>query len=407
MKIGVITDWTSQNNYGQIMQCWALQYVLKKLNHEPYLIRFLRFDWTKVSPRKYSTYEIILRFVKQFIKLILVYPALKTYKRKKRIRQNIEIERQKNEYLYKMDKERKFSDFIIKHIKLSSIIYPNYENLLINPPSADAYVTGSDQVWNYDIHFSETQAFFLQFGESTVKRIAYAPSIGHDSWPEERKEELIHYLSTFDAISLREQSGVNICKQVGFNATHVLDPTMLLTKDDYSILLKETENMNIDMSNHYIYIYSLNYLSAQDIDFENIKNYAKEKHLDIKVTPSTGYNIGSELFDDVEYVYATIPQWIQYIAASELVVTASFHGIVFSILYHKNFIFTPLKGEYSHGNARVLELLQNLGLQNFIEDSNKGIQEYIMYKVDWDIVDEKLKKMRKSSYSFLINALKK
>lgn len=405
MKIGVITDWTSKNNYGQIMQCWALQQVLKKLGHDPYLIRFLRFDWSKAPAYNPSTCEKIARYFRKIIKVILIYPAYRTYKRNKTRRQKLEDIRKKNEYVKQKDEERKFTEFLSKHIKLSPIVYQEYKNLYSNPPIADAYITGSDQVWNYEIHPSETQAFFLQFGKPTVKRIAYAPSIGHDDWPKERKHELKQYLSSFDAISVREASGVNVCKSVGFNALHVLDPTLLMTKDDYLSLLPHSLHKTKTL-HPFIFIYSLNYCNTQDIDIDKIKKYAKLNSLNIKVTPSTGYTICSELFDGVEYAYATIPQWIQNIVDSELVITASFHGVVFSILCHKKFMYTPLKGKYSHGNSRILELLHDLNLTNQIEDRDKDIQDYINCKINWDAVDEKLKDMREASYNYLINSLK-
>lgn len=406
MKIGVITDWTSKNNYGQIMQCWALQQVLKNLGHEPYLIRFLRFDWSKVPIHQVSVDEKIARYIKRVIKLILIYPAYKTYKRNKIKKQELEKAQKINEYVHLRDIERKFTEFLNKHIKLSPDLYPSYDDLLNNPPVADVYMTGSDQVWNYEIHQSETQAFFLQFGESQVRRIAYAPSIGHDDWPKEREQELRQYLSSFYALSVRESSGVNICKRNGFDALHVLDPTLLLTKDDYANLIPHTAGSITKCPHPYIFIYSLNYCSSQDIDIDGIKKYAKENSIHIKVTPSTGYNICSELFDEVEYVYATIPQWIESIRDSKLVVTASFHGIVFSILHHKNFMYTPLKGKHSHGNSRVLELLHCLNLEVLIEKQNKDIQDYVDCKINWDEVDEKLKVMREISYTYLINSLK-
>lgn len=393
MKIGIITYWTSNNNYGQQLQCWALQQFLIKNGHHPYLICFV----PKLGAKNASLFSRAKAFLRRCLKLVLVYPVLQSYKNRKRA----QVEKTLDVYFREKDKLRDFDGFRKDHLNKTDILYQDYAELLENPPIADAYICGSDQIWNFNLHPETMKAFFLQFGRKEIKRIAYAPSIGRDYWPENRVDELKQYLSAFNSISLREETGVQICKNVGFDAKHVLDPTMLLEKTDYETL-EEASSMD---STPYIFIYGINYKSKDDINYDVIKEYAKKNGLKIIITNGSGYTPCRELFDDAEYVYATIPRWLSLISKAELVITPSFHGVVFSILYHKNLMYTPLKGALSRGNSRVLELFKDLGLNCFIEDEKRGISEYITQTVNWEKPDAVLNSKRNSSVNYIMNAI--
>ena len=394
MKIGIITYWTSNNNYGQLLQCWALQQFLIKKGHMPYLIRFSPFSGATDA----SLFGRIKTFFTRVLKLILIYPAVQRLKNRKLI----EVEKKLDDIFGEKDKQRDFDGFRKDCLYKTNIVYENFSTLLKNPPIADAYICGSDQIWNFNLQTDALKAFFLQFGNKEIKRIAYAPSIGRDYWPENRVNELKQYLSGFSSISLREETGVQICKDLGFDAKHVLDPTMLLEKTDYESL-KETPST---YSTPYIFIYGINYKSKEDINYNEIKEYAKNKGMKIIITNGSGYTPCRELFDEAEYVYATIPKWLSLISNAELVITPSFHGVVFSILFHKNLMYTPLQGTLSRGNSRVLELFEDLGLNCFIKDDKRGVSEYITQIINWEKPDAVLNEKRKSSVNYIINAIK-
>ena len=403
MTIGVMTDWTSDSNYGEILQCWALQQVLIHEGYNPFLVRFLRYNWEKESnPRSFSIVNKVKFLLLVFFKFLLIKPAVVSFLKKSE-RKRIEEKHPDVNYYKERNKERQFISFFEDNILTSETIYNNFDELVNNPPVADLYITGSDQVWNFDMHITETKAFFLQFGDKNLKRIAYAPSIGHNFWPKKRMEELRKYLSSFNAISVREKSGVEICRSVGFEATHVLDPSLLLTIKDYIQLLNYTVKLNDEP---YIYIYSMNYSSPNDIAWKEIKQYAKENGLKIKVTPGAGYTPCREIFDGVEYDYATIPSWINNIANAQLVITASFHGSVFSILFHKHLLYTPLKGNMSQSNNRVLGMLNDFGLDCMIYKKNRCVKEYVEQEIDWMKTDHLINICRERSLSYLRNAIK-
>lgn len=384
-KIGIVTFWESNDNYGQQLQCWALQQYLRKRGYDAFLIRsFARLKKnTKWSKR-------IKQTIKNHLSEILFNTSLAYYP-----------------WVYRafkstIDKEgyrRRFPLFRKTHLSMGRIYYLPAD-LINNPPVADAYITGSDQVWNYSLPAEVFGISFLHFGSKKTKRIAYAPSIAHNELSEDIKPVIKKYLQSFQSISVREASGVQLIQELGFDVEHVLDPSMLLTADDYLNLAKDTN------SKDNVFIYSINYESANEVPFAEIQQYAIENNLPIIVTPGSGYLPAKELFEGVEYSYATIYDWIQHIAHSELVVTASFHGIVFAILLHRSFMYTPLQGTLSEGNQRVLDMLCDLGLEDRIWKKNENNCATILSSsINWDAIDAKLNRMRKQSNDYLNKAL--
>lgn len=377
-KIGIITYWESNDNYGQQLQCWALQHYLRTRGYDAFLIR--QYVWPPITILKRGS-----KYIKQRIKKVFaafLYATNLAYK-------PVVF----NRFAFCLDKEacrRQFPIFRKEHLKMSQI-FDTPEKLMQNPPYADVYITGSDQVWNYSMPDGPLSNFFLQFGDDSIKRISYAPSIGHLEFPVELKETIKRYLKLFNAISVREASSVSMLSDLGYDATLVLDPTMLLDVEAYLNLAKDSKGKEC------IFIYSMNYATSDDIPFNEIKQYANNNNLPIIVTPGSGYLPAKELFDEVEYSYATISQWIQHIAHAKLVVTASFHGVVMSILMHRPFLYTPLKGSLSVSNNRVLDLLSILEL----EDCILGNKIIFKPEIDWQEVEIKLEHYREVSKTFL------
>lgn len=372
-KIGIVTFWQSNDNYGQQLQLWALQKVLKNNGYAPFLIRFA-FLLPPIS--NCSQLKYIKRWIKREIRPL-------------RDRTNI-----------KNVLTRHFPLFRLLHINQTYRVYRSISTLKKYAPMADVYITGSDQVWNYHLG-DELSVSFLQFGAKDVKRIAYGPSIGYTSYPAELSHLLKQYLQDFAAISVRERSAVGIMSDFGFKAQAVLDPTMLLSADNYLHLLSPA------CSERSVFIYSLNYNSVDDVPYGDLRAFAEKHSVPIFVTPSSGYLPARELFDDAQYRYATIPKWISLIAGAELVVTASFHGIIFAILLHRPFLFTPLDGEYTQSNRRVLDLLPLLGLEHRVWDKSKSVTDILNAEIDWKFVDFQLQKLRKQSMDYLLNAIEK
>ena len=381
MRIGIITFWQSHDNYGQILQCFALQQQLIKMGHKPFLIKYIPSNKTNQTFLGGKLW-----------KLIQIYPILQKLKNLQKIKDA--------KIFYIKNKQRKFDEFREKYILTNGIVYHGLSNIQNNPPEADCYLCGSDQIWSMLLDNNENQAFYLNFGKKEVKRIAYAASFGRDVYPVELNDLLHNMLIKLNAVSVREQTGIDICAKVGIQAIDVLDPTLLLSLNEYSQIIKKTS-----INQKYFYIYSLNITSEKELYWSELLNYANKHGLKSISTTSSGYFIGKEICSNTQYVYATVPQWIGYIQNAEFVATTSFHGVVFCLILHTNFIYFPLKGIHSRGNSRVFSLLESLGLHDKIFRNNMTIEQIIEHTIDWNMVEAKLSVKKKHSIDFLKNSL--
>jgi polysaccharide pyruvyl transferase WcaK-like protein len=379
MKIGVVTFWHGNDNYGMILQCWALQEYLKKQGHEPFVIR----------------YKMIGCFAKRIVKqLVHVFKKVVDSSYRNEMKE-----------LYRLKcvnamhfAERDFEGFRNKNIRFSNREYHYIEKLRLFPPQADCYICGSDQIWNGDLKSRNLAGFFLQFGPPEIKRIAYAPSFGMTNHNGKQIEILRKYLMKFDAVSCREWAGVEMCMNAGIDAVKVEDPTLLLSAEDYSDI---SSNKLYD---NYIFIYSLNIEKPENIYYEKLISLCQNKR--IVVTPASGFIPGREIFGEtVTYNYATPAEWLSLIRYSDLVVTSSFHGVVLSIIFNRKFAFIPLKGEYAKSNNRVCDLIKQLGLEVAIVKSSEDYYRILSNDFDWFHVNISLCEIIKKSVCFLNTSL--
>lgn len=388
MKIGIVTFWETSDNYGQVLQGFALQTFLNSLGHESYIIRY-----DHNGRDKYKKHKTLRRICK----VLLVWPLLKYLKE----RRQVEKDRALTEYSQKRNEERRFDDFRNRHFQYSDVIYRSLEELQKNPPKADAYIAGSDQIWgkSWLLDKRENEALFLNFGPETTRRIAYAPSFSMLEYPGKCRKALKRQLARFDALSVRESTGVAICESVGFHAEWVCDPTFLLQAIVYEKLLSSKPQKP------FLYVYCLNIKSEKEIGWDSITLLSKKKNLDVRVTVASGYFGALELFNNVDYDYATVEGWLANVKYAEIVFTTSFHGVVFCILFHKKFVFYPLNGTYSAGNDRVLGLLERLGLSSQVYHGADSIDSIYNNEINWDKVEEEIDEFRNSSKQYLIDNL--
>ena len=380
MKIGIITFWRSNDNYGQLLQCWALQQYLKIMGFEPYLIRY---DYNPVPNGLWW---------KRIVKLFLVFPAIvKIFRiRKKR------IYTQKLTELNKRNRLRRFDEFRNNNLNMCSQVYHNLKELRKCPPEADCYMTGSDQTWAQLVDIKNNWAYFLSFGQEEIPRIAYAPSFARNNYPQKIVPQLNKLLSKYSAISVREKDGVEICRKAGYTADHVLDPTFLLSKDDYISLLELRHNPT-----NQFFLYSMNVENPDEIRWKELKMFAKDCKKNIICTMGSGLCPGFEIYDEVEYKYPKIKEWIEEIWNSDLVITSSFHGVVFSIIMQTPFIFIPLTGIRGKGNGRIFELLEFLKLSDRILSPSKEYVDLLKQNINWQMINVRLQKEIDKSKAFL------
>lgn len=388
MRVGIVTYWSSSDNYGQQLQCFALQKYLRSLGHDAYLIKYMPTDhiprWRKIA-----------RSIK--------YRLFVSDEQKRKI----EKEQQLYDNNKLLNKKRGFEKFREKYLYSTDIVYTNVKELRANPPEADIYVCGSDQVWNNSLGDPDTAGWFLDFGKPNIKRVAYAASIGREL--EERElETFTRYLKHFDAISVREQKAYALCHKLGFSKAIVaIDPTLMLKSTDYDIIKNEAANSSV-AENPYVFVYILNIRTADEIYWNEFQTRIEKEGFSVRSVASSGYLSARDLLPKVHNEQATIPEWLGLIKYSEYVITTSFHGVVFCLLYHKPFYAVLLHNEYSKGNDRIISLLEKLGLEKRIVSSNDDINSSSSSSnnhIDWLSVDEKIADEREKSIDFLISGM--
>lgn len=357
MKIGVVTFWTGIDNYGQILQAYALQRFLRNKGHDAFVIRYKSiahrgFVWWLKLPFK-ILYIIYLIFFNRNV----LYLHLK-FEKQKRIS---EYENRKYPRNFHLFKER--------YIHFSKKTY-NQDSIMIDPPMAEIYIAGSDQIWG-----GLDPIYYLQFAPITSKRIAYAPSFGGIKLNNKRKKILKRYLESFSVLGIREKDGVDLCKDLGREDSFLaIDPTLLLSKEDYSeISVAESDNSD------YLFLYLLG--NDMDFDLSKIYAWAKARRLKIKYVASQGQ------VDSYEKIYPNVDEWLGIIKNAKYVVTNSFHGTVFSLIMNKKFMVIPLSGAFSRMNGRVVDLLTELDLNDHIYSSDLNV---LLEDIDFSKLNDKI-----------------
>jgi len=349
MKIGILTFWWSNDNYGQLLQCYALQKYLRDMGHSPFLIKY-RWD----NDVKASLYVKILQGLNP-AKLI---KYIKRINHKKQV--NVE---QKNN-------DRLFTEFRNKYIEQSIVSYNSYEELKNNPPEADVYIVGSDQVWRFGDRslkrdLKKLHAYFLDFGPESVKKMSYAASWGTTTVEDNFAKEIKPLLAKFEYVSVREKTGIELCKKCGYEkAEWRPDPTLLLTPDMYRLLYKENKLRNFP--NNFVLLYMLR--NDCDFDIETVYQFAKERGLEVI------YVTGNGVVDKYDKLFATIPEWLYLIDNAKYIITNSFHCCVFSSLFNRQFAAVPLSGRHAGMNSRIDSLFELLEIdKRYIQNNDFSI----------------------------------
>lgn len=374
MKIGILTL-PFNNNYGGYLQAYALIKVLKDMGHDPILINRRINKKTILFHTKYTCKQIV-KSILYLKKYALFYNYEKAYRNR-----GINMLSFVNRYIYPQTDPI----FSSKDLKKKCIgIF-------------DACIVGSDQVWRPE-YVPEIKDFFLRFlSEDNSFKIAYAASFGTAA-PQYTHEQILEcgkYLSKFKAVSLREDSGKNIIKKFGWtypDVSLVLDPTMLLPKEHYFNLISSYTHHNVDYKRS-IFCYVLD----KSTEIENIIKTVSET---LSLSP---YNIiDTKRWNENDYKMPSIEEWLIGIKESAFVVTDSFHGTVFCILFNKPFFLYTNK---ERGSDRFSTLLKLFNLEDRIANEYKNFDLKLKTKINWDEVNTKIEEFRIKSLSFLSKSL--
>lgn len=300
-----------------------------------------------------------------------------------------------------LKRNKKYNEFIHKYYHLSNHNYLNESELADIINDYDTIVCGSDQIWNLSPStYDRSLAYYLELQKKfNGKAIAYAPSFG-DTVDNILKNEMfdIKYLNKFSFLSFREKDVVNVMKNMGINSTFVLDPTLLLNKEDWEKLIGPPI-----INKPYIFYYSLN-CKKYSVDF--VKRISKEYKLPI----ITSFMHPRESFKGIKMYGDSGPlEFLNLLYYSTLVCTNSFHGTVFSIIFEKDFyaIFDEDNNKNIIRENRKASLLEQIGLSDHISSISNIISLNEIKKTDYNEIKKKLSKLQEGSKNYLLKAVKK
>ncbi len=374
MKIGILTQ-PLHNNYGGLLQNYALQSVLNKMGHNAITIN--RNFLPVPIYRKYAS--ILKRIFTGQSPLRVWY----TQRENQIISQHTRL-------------------FIQKNIQLTPSLTSTHELIDMHRTfKFDAYIIGSDQVWRPSYSPCITN-YFLDFvtDDSKLRKVSYAVSFGVDEWEFSPEESALckHLAQQFHATSVREDSAIDLCKQhLGINPIHVLDPTMLLNKDDYQSLIYK----HITHNKGNLFVYILDKTDKKNELIENVAKITKLKPFEVIPNKTFAEIKKKELS---KCIFPPVEQWLKGFIDAEFILTDSFHGTVFAILFGKPFLTI---GNNERGLTRITSLLKMFQLDNRLITEESILDEKIFHQpIDYSYPHTILNEKKKDSIQFLENALK-
>lgn len=360
MKLGILA-FQNAINYGAVLQIYALQTTIEKMFGNEFQVQVINYDQKNVS-EQYKLFKRRGAFFSDLIRNLIYLPSNSL-------------------------KNHKFKKFNKKYLKLSRPI-----GTVDDLSDFGILIVGSDQVWNPTIQNFNSMYFFKGVS-SQIKRISYAASIGISSLNSEEEEYLSQNINLMDSISVREENAKNILKKYTDKQIDItLDPTLLLSKTEWLSIASN----NISEDDSYLLVYSL---QNNDELVKTATKIAKQLNLDIKFVKPFGNSIVGRA--STEYSYGP-NEFIELFVKAKYVVTNSFHGTCFSIIFNKNFITIPHKER----GVRMIDLLNLLNLNDRIIYSSNELSLDRMSEVDFYEANQILGELQKRSKMFLTENLK-
>lgn len=367
MRIKTLTTYNVYN-YGASLQAYALMKFLQNKGHDVEIIdyqpEYLRrkYDYRWVNPESKMSKYALTRFVYRIMKFLQRQTTLK--------------------------RKAAFDDFTDNMLRQTKVRYHDYSELKNNPPEADLYIVGSDQIWNVFYEAGRDDAFFLDFVRKG-KKASYAASFSYINIDDENKKRIKRLLEDFTAVSVREYHGVNILKEMDIESEWVLDPVFLLSKEEWKNIMHP-----FNKKEKYLLVYDFEKNGTLK---EFAIRYAKEHKLKIYSINDT-YPL---LYADKNFNSAGPVGFLTMIYNCDAFVSNSFHGTAFSIMFNKPvFVFNRHRHKV---NSRMESLMTLFELKQCIEPCKDNINS-IDANFDFDKINSILDTERNKSLDF-INAL--
>lgn len=324
-------------NFGSKLQAVATSEVLKKVGYEPTCVNYIP---PRVAHQRY--WKRARKSPVKLLRRILFYPIL-------------------------LLTERNFDGYLRKHIRLSKPFYAQ-DNFNENCPKADVYISGSDQLWNCKHNEGNDKHYFFDGIEGT--KIAFSSSFGMTSLPVDYEQYVRNQLLKYKAISVREQSAVDLLNRMGIEATHVLDPTLMLHKEDW----KPFASRRL-VKDKYLFVYLPYNIKDKDLVYQSVRKIADKNGLKVV---SYSDNIIRDKYSDKTIYFVNPGDVLSLLLHADVVVTNSFHGTAFSINLNKQFwVYMPSKF-----STRITSILDKCGLNDRLLETlitHNQMDSYIDY----------------------------
>lgn len=370
-KVGVITLHNSPN-YGSCLQTYATQVVLARVGADAEIIDYYRKD---AIPEN----EVARALNGQLVKKMPIFkvPGIKQIAK-------IPVSRMVARRRAPLD------EFRHSKLALTDRSYYSADELDANPPVADIYCTGSDQVWNSIWNNGFDRAFYLSFAPEGKKKIAYAASIGKAALEDWEAEPMRKALSSYSCISVREQEAADLLDSIGVHgAVPVIDPTLMLNRDDWEAIADGWISPE-----PYILVYQLNRNSEFD---SYVQKVAKKTGLKVM---RIAYGVHEKRSGENAVICPSVGRFLSLFLGAEIVITDSFHGTAYSVNLGKKFVaISP--GRF---NGRIANLLAMTGLEDHWLQSFKNL-ELAEASFNYDSVKNALDSKRREAIVFLDNAV--
>ncbi len=360
MKVGILT-FHRANNHGAVLQAYALQEIIRSMGHEVEIIDYKQENIAKNYRKIRINFTGLAPFIRSVASTAFHF---------------------RDFYLC----EKNFNSFRKENLLISKESYDSLEKI----NGYDAYISGSDQVWNLKLTGYD-KSFFLNF-DSKGKKVSYAASLGVDTLSIEDKEFIRKYIDNFDSISVREASAQDILSSLTTKKiTRVLDPTLLADKQIWNKFVRENKY------GEYIFVYPLGPLK----DLVRIASEISDR-LGTKIMFLTARRIQTTLNKKHIRKKEICPsEFISLLYNAKFIVTNSFHGTAFSIIFNKDFVTMPQK----ETGTRMIELLRLLNLENRIITNKDNIDLIIKNRIDYRLTNEILNNEKMKSQDFLKKVL--
>lgn len=337
-------------NYGSVLQAYALQKYLKRRGHTVDLIQDYRTNKKAIAEEKKN----------------MCYGDL---------------------YKQKRTAQKAVLKFAKKHLKLTLMPYYNGKQFKLFPPKADCHIVGSDQVWQGDAAFR-----YLNYVPDDKIKLSYAASFGRNCISQDIAEKIKPLLMRFDGISVREQTGVDILNDMGLDGIQSIDPTLLIDSKDYPAeKTNEMQNMAL--------CYFLNLSERGNVPYGQYKAICYKKGWEVKIVAPLNY---MHFMDEALY-FPTVEEWLGAYSDAKAVITNTFHGMMFCIIFRKQFLLCIQNGKNVQENDRFFTVLNLFSLMDRVitpDVSEDELRDKLDTPIDYDRIYQIIQSKREETDMF-------